>query len=392
MNRREFIGVIGSGSGAALLGLHAPGWAQSVPQRARSASDRVLILVELKGGNDGFNTIVPYTEAAYFQLRKSLAVKAEDVLRINPRVGLHPALQGLLPLWENRELAIVQGVGYPQPNLSHFRSIEIWATSSSASDYIDEGWAARAIRMGGTRSATEGVVVGGNELGPLAGARAAALTNIEAFASHAAFPMPRQAAGNPALQHLLEIENDVANAAALLRGQKHNFSTVFPQTRFGNAVRTAAQVVAVQRGKEPVPVITLTLGTFDTHQNQSALHAGLLRQLGDGIYALRSALTELGMWDRTLIMTFSEFGRRAHLNASGGTDHGTAAPHFVTGGAVRGGLYGQAPDLTRLDGTQNVLHTVDFRQLYTTIAQQWWGIDAEKVVRGRFEPVRFLKT
>lgn len=120
-------------------------------------------------------------------------------------------------------------------------------------------------------------------------------------------------------------------------------------------------------------MITLTLGSFDTHQNQLNGHANLLRQLGDGIAALRGALLELGAWERTLVMTFSEFGRRPRQNNSNGTDHGTAAPHFVVGGAVRGGFYGQAADLTRLDANQNLIYSTDFRQLYATVARDWWS-------------------
>jgi uncharacterized protein (DUF1501 family) len=118
----------------------------------------------------------------------------------------------------------------------------------------------------------------------------------------------------------------------------------------------------------------------------------LLKQLAEGMAALKSALTELGAWDRTMVMTFSEFGRRARQNSSGGTDHGTAAPHFITGGAVRGGMYGKAPDLNRLDGNQNVMYTTDFRQIYTTVAQQWWGVNAESVVRGKFDALPFLRS
>jgi uncharacterized protein (DUF1501 family) len=151
-------------------------------------------------------------------------------------------------------------------------------------------------------------------------------------------------------------------------------------------------VVASQKGKGGVPVIVLTLGSFDTHQNQLGTHANLMKQLAEGLVALRSAFTELGAWDRTMVMTFSEFGRRPHQNNSNGTDHGTVAPHFVAGGAVRGGLYGQAPDLSRLDSSQNMAYTTDFRQMYATVARDWWGVNPEDVVRGRFEPLKFLKT
>jgi uncharacterized protein (DUF1501 family) len=164
--------------------------------------------------------------------------------------------------------------------------------------------------------------------------------------------------------------------------------------QFGNSVAAAAQIVASQQIDKAggVPVMCLTLGSFDTHQNQQGTHAGLLKQLAEGVAALKSALTELGAWDRTLVMTFSEFGRRAKQNSSGGTDHGTAAPHFIMGGAVQGGMYGKAPDLNRLDGNQNVVYTTDFRQIYTTVAQQWWGVSSDVVVHGRFDGIRFLRS
>ena len=395
MKRRHFLSAFSSATGAALLSSHAPGWAQGVGQRAASASDRILVLIELKGGNDGLNTVVPYADDTYYQLRNAIAIRREDVLQLDKRVGLHPELRPALPLWEKGELAIVQGVGYPQPNLSHFRSIEIWETSSKSAEYLDDGWVARGMKAGyGSRAkfTADGVLIGGNDLGALAGARAVTLNNPEAFISQARFAMPGHAQGNAALQHLLKTENDVSDAAQGLRSEKFNFATEFPQGAFGNGVRAAAQVVASQKGKGGVPVIVLTLGSFDTHQNQLGTHANLMKQLGEGLVALRNSFTELGAWDRTMVMTFSEFGRRPHQNNSNGTDHGTVAPHFVAGGAVRGGLYGQAPDLGRLDSSQNMAYTTDFRQMYATVARDWWGVNPEDVVRGRFEPLKFLKT
>ena len=405
MKRRNFLGAASGAAlyttglattGLALLGSHAPGWAQGAGQRASSLAERILILIELKGGNDGLNTVVPYADPAYTQLRNSIAIKADEVIKIDARVGLHPDLKAVLPLWEKGELGIVQGVGYPSPNLSHFRSIEIWETSSKANEYLDEGWVTRAMKAGYAKQANftaEGVLIGGSDFGPLAGARAVTLNNPEAFVNQARFAAqtPALAGGNAALQHLLKVEGDISVAAQGLRGDKYNFTTEFPQGQFGNGVRAAMQVVASQKDKAGVPVIMLTLGSFDTHQNQLASHANLLRQLGEGIAALKGALTELGAWDRTLVMTFSEFGRRARQNNSGGTDHGTAAPHFIAGGAVRGGLYGKAPDLARLDAAQNLIYTTDFRQLYATVAQDWWGVAPELVVRGKFDAVKFLR-
>jgi uncharacterized protein (DUF1501 family) len=391
MKRRDFAALMG----AAAASQHLAGWAQAAAQTSTRVADRILILIELKGGNDGLNTVVPYADPTYYQLRNSVAIAPGDVLQLEVKTGLHPQLKPLMALWDKKELAIVQGVGYPQPNLSHFRSIEIWETASKTTEYLDEGWVTRGMKNGYAQRArftTEGVMIGSSDFGPLAGARAVSLSNPEAFVAQAKFATPLQAQGNAALQHLLRVENDVSQAAEGLRGERYNFTTEFPAGAFGNSVRAAAQIVASQKNKGGVPVMTLSLGSFDTHQNQLPAHANLLRQLAEGMAALKGALTELGAWDRTLLMTFSEFGRRARQNQSSGTDHGTAAPHFIAGGAVRGGWYGQAPDLTRLDGTQNLLHTTDFRQLYASVARDWWGIQPEAVVRGNFEPLGFLKT
>jgi uncharacterized protein (DUF1501 family) len=407
MKRREFLNNFSTLTGAALLSAHAPGWTQAVANRASSVQDRILILIELKGGNDGLNTVVPYADSNYYQLRNTIGIKSEELIKLDEKIGLHPDLKAMLPFWEKNELAIVQGVGYPQANLSHFRSIEIWETSSKSSEYLSEGWATRAMQAGLAARAkftAEGVLIGTSEFGPLAGARAVSLNDPVAFVNQSKIARASDVSSsmvNPALTYLLKVENEILKAADGLKSDKYVFNTVFPQGQFGNSVAAASQVVAsqskkivtsVSAGTGGVPVICLTLGSFDTHQNQLNAHANLLRQLAEGMSALKSALTELGAWDRTLVMTFSEFGRRAKQNSSGGTDHGTAAPHFITGGAVRGGFYGQAPDLSRLDSNQNMVHTTDFRQMYATVAEQWWGVNAETVVRGKFDQLKFLRT
>jgi uncharacterized protein (DUF1501 family) len=399
MKRRDFLSTFSTVTGSALLAAHAPGWAQAVANRASSVQDRILILIELKGGNDGLNTVVPYADNMYYQLRNTIGIKPDELLKLDDKVGLHPDLKAMLPFWEKSELAIVQGVGYPQANLSHFRSIEIWETASKSNEYLGDGWVTRGMQAGMAAKAkftAEGVLIGMNDFGPLAGAKAVSLNDPVAFVNQSRLAHANALAAstqNPALRYLLKVENEISQAADGLKGDKYAFSTVFPTGGFGNGVAAAAQIVASQRANPTggVPVMCLTLGSFDTHQNQQNTHANLLKQLAEGIAALKSALTELGAWDRTLVMTFSEFGRRAKQNSSGGTDHGTAAPHFIAGGAVRGGLYGQAPDLNRLDGNQNVVYTTDFRQLYTTVAQQWWGLNAETVVRGKFDALKFLR-
>lgn len=378
-----------SAIGAATVAALVP--AGAFAQRGVANYERLLVLVELKGGNDGLNTVVPYADAAYYQLRPRLAIPRDQVLQLDGATGLHPSLGPLMAAWSSRELAIVQGVGYPDANLSHFRSIEIWETASRSNEYLADGWLSRAFNAAPTpRSfAADGVIIGGAEMGPLAGGatRAIALTDTEQFLRQARLAAPAGQAGNAALGHILRVERDIVQAAANLNGD-HPYATEFPLTPFGNAVRTASQVIASKAG---VAVVKLALGGFDTHSAQAGTHARLLKDLADGLVALRSALTEIGRWDSTLVMTYAEFGRRPRQNLSDGTDHGTASAHFVMGGRVKGGLYGAAPALAGLDGNGNLPHAVDFRDLYATALERWWGADSARALKGRYTSLDLVR-
>lgn len=385
MRRRDFIGGIGA---AGLLGL-MPGLAAAA---AESLGRRLLILVELKGGNDGLNTVVPYADPTYHALRPRIAVRAEDVLPLGDGFGLHPALQALLPLWQAGELAVLHGVGYPKPNLSHFRSIEIWDTASSSEEYWQQGWLARSFKTQPPPAAfaADALVVGSQDIGPfVGGGRVVALSNPEQFARLARLAQEGGAGGGGALAHVRRVESDIVAAAAKINasGPGFAFRTEFPQSGFGASVRTACQVLG--SGAE-VAVLRLSLSGFDTHQNQPGAHAGLLKQLAEGLAALRSALIELKLWERSLVLSYAEFGRRPKENQSNGTDHGTSSVQFALGGAVRGGFYGESPSLARLDAGGNLSYTVDFRRLYATVLERWWGIESKRVLGERFEPLSFV--
>ena len=379
MNRREFIAA----SVAAVFAPHLA-WAQA-------GYRRLLVLVELKGGNDGLNAVVPYADARYYDLRPRIAIKRDDVLQLDARTGLHPALKPLLPLWQDGQLAVVQGLGYPAPNLSHFRSIEIWDTGSRSDQYLGEGWLARAFAADPVPQGfvADGVAVGSADLGPLAGtgARAIALNDPQSFLRQARLANPAGARRNAALTHILKVESDIVQAASHL-GVAAAFRTEFPRNAFGNAVRTSAQLAANEAG---VAAIRLSLGGFDTHQNQPGVQQRLLGELAEGIAALKAALVEIGRWDSTLVVTYAEFGRRPQENQSMGTDHGTSSAHFVAGGRVRGGLYGDAPRLDALEGG-NLGFAVDFRSLYATVIERWWGQNSARVLGGRFAPLDLIKT
>lgn len=383
MQRRDFLKALG---GLTLFGVH--------PARAAAGGANyrnLLFLIELKGGNDGLNTLIPYVDPDYARLRPRIAIARDQVLPLSARAAMHPALAPLMPLWQAGQLAWVEGVGYPQPNLSHFRSIEIWDTASRSDQTLESGWLARLFQQVPPPAgfAAEGVSVGSAELGPLAGsgARTIALMDTERFQRQS-----RLAGGaavgtaHAALAHILKVETDVRQAAAGL-GTTARFATTFPNSAFGNAVRVAAHVAASPAG---VAAIKLSLGSFDTHVNQPGPHARLLGELAAGLVALTAALQEQGLWERSLIVTYAEFGRRPAENASSGTDHGTASAHLVAGGRVRGGLFGQAPELGRLEGG-NLVHAVDFRSLYATVIQRHWGLDPQATLGGRYPALDIIK-
>ena len=351
---------------------------------------KLLVLVELKGGNDGLNTVIPYADPDYAGLRPRLAIPRDQVVQLTDSTGLHPSLAPLKALWDRKELAVVQGVGYPEPNLSHFRSIEIWDTASRSDEYLEQGWLARAFALSPSPAdfAADGVVVGPNAMGPLAGqgVRAIALSNPEQFLRNARLAHDEGHTANAALAHILAVEHDVTLSAQRLRAGR-SFATEFPRTAFGNSASTAAQLAANEAG---IAVVRVSLGSFDTHANQLGTHANLLKQLAEGLVALRAALTEVGRWDDTVIATYAEFGRRPRENQSGGTDHGTAAAHLVLGGAVKGGLYGARPALDRLDANGNPPFAIDFRGYYATFLDKWWGIDSKAVLGGRHASVGFI--
>ena len=344
---------------------------------------RTLILVELKGGNDGLNTVIPYADPKYRELRGPLALPRERMLQLDERVGLNDKLAPLMESWKAKDFAILQGVGYPYPNRSHFRSIEIWDTASASSQTLTEGWVAQVFQ--GTVLAkgagVDGIVVDTNSV-PLAGPslRTIVMQDAENFLrqAQAMKDAPSMAdGGNPALRHLLGVRHEVNAAAAGLRDKLRDTpqpAYEYPQeTGLGRQLDLATRLVMA---KVPVMAIKVALGGFDTHANQAPTHERLLGALAANLSALRKNLLASGQWNDVLVMTYSEFGRRVKPNASGGTDHGTAAPQFVMGGRVKGGLHGVYPSLGDLqDG--DLKHSVDFRSVFSAVAQGCWGLQRD---------------
>lgn len=369
MSRRQF-----------LQQLAAMGISTSLPALSlgagsvQSAHPRHLVLVELNGGNDGLNNVIPYRDANYYTLRPSLGIKPDSVMQLTDNLGLNPALKAFYPLWEQGDLALVNGVGYPDPNRSHFRSIEIWETASDANETLLDGWLTPiADTLPSRNDSGIKAVALANDQGPLSGDQ----NNTVVFDNLGRFL--RQAKGlkqnsantdNAALQHVLQVQDSTRKAArdfARNLSQLPKLSTDFPKTKFSTQLSTIARLIQSNAGPQ---IYKISHGSFDTHANQFNVHNNLLRELSRGLAAFRNALQQKALWNDVVVMTYSEFGRRANENASKGTDHGTAAVQYVMGGRIKGGMYGEQPSLASLvDG--DMQYTTDFRSLYKTIASEW---------------------
>lgn len=382
MKRRDFLKL----TGLTPLLLAIP---EVYAQAPAAHWERVLVLVELRGGNDGLNTVVPYQDEQYYRLRPQLAVPRQNVLQLNEQLGFHPALEPLMPVWQARQLAIVLGVGYASPNRSHFRSIEIWDTGSNSEEVLQEGWIARlfARQKPPPTFAADGIVLG-LDPGPLSGRNLRTITmrQPQQFLERASQVQPTTVrTANRALAHILAIQNEISHAATLLQDTLAGSpepDASFPSTPIGRQLQVVARLLT---SRTPVAVLKVSHGSFDTHSNQRDIHNRLLRELAEALVAFRQAMQTANLWQQVAVMTYAEFGRRAAENGSAGTDHGTAAPHFLLGGRVHGGLYGQQPALTNLtDG--DVRHAVDYRSLYVTVARRWWGITGD-FLQGRHFPV-----
>ena len=395
--RRRFLAGAGAAgaavAGGALLGHYLGSSGPAFP--AVTEAPAPLVVITLYGGNDGLNTVVPYGDPAYAAGRPTLGYHPGEVLDLGGGLGLNPKLPGLHSLWQARKLAIVRGVGYPNPNLSHFASMAIWQTAN-VTDGTGTGWLGRwldrnpddpmlALSLGAT-------------LPPLLRGEQRAATAITA--EHISLPGGTQLqAAYAALQAPGPDRTGLAGAVAstgadLLAARTDLDRLPLPGTgsapATGSAAGLAGQLQTVANlinAGAPTRVYQVSLSSFDTHADEKATHERLLGQLDSAVGAFMHSLAGRP----AVVMTYSEFGRRPAENASGGTDHGTAAPMFVLGDGVKGGaFYGDEPSLTSLDANGNLVHTVDFRSVYATVLERVLGSDPEPVLGGSFPTLPFL--
>jgi uncharacterized protein (DUF1501 family) len=370
MDRREFLKYSSLMSAAGLA-----------PELAFSANgsipDKIVVLVELKGGNDGFNTLVPYKDPAYKKLRPTIHIPEKRVLTLGQgNLGLHPNLSALHKIWNEGEMAWIQGVGYRNSVLSHFRSMDIWDSGSNADQFTSEGWLSHIMPR--YKEGLHGICVSpdGSSLGPLlsAGMNSVAMQSPRMFVSQSrSIQDVTPVSSTPALAHLTNTQHQLFEAGQQLREKMSRSLKQKNRSNakgvFGHSLESVAQMITA--GID-CPVYKVTQDGFDMHSGQVGRHNNTLFHVNQGLGKFVHLMKQRGLWDRIVIMSYSEFGRRAAENRAGGTDHGTASAQFVMGGGIRGGLYGKHPNMEQLDPNGNVAHTTDFQQIYATMAQRVW--------------------
>lgn len=386
MNRRELLKAMAAAPLAAAMPAAA----------AAQRPNRLLVLVFLYGGNDGYNTWVPYTNETYYRVRPNIAVPRDAVLKIDEHHGLHPSLAALMPSWQARELAIVQGLGYGECTQQHFRDIETAFTACDGLEFSREGWVTRALAGRAHADAVADAVAFNvldirlaDPMGPFRGDK---LGVVQVYWAEQLLRTRRWAQSvhetNAIGRDELARAPDALAPVAL--------QTRFPDEPFGNAMHAAVELASLERS---LPVIHVALNgldddkhhSVDCHWDQAKYHGDALRRLAEGLAALRAGLIEIGRWNDTLVATYDEFGRSPMENADHGTHHGLATTHFVMGGRVKGGLHGEAPPMVRMYPIGGPAPTLDTRRLWTTVVERWWEQPSGGLFVNRHAPLDLLR-
>ncbi|MBC7784671.1 MAG: DUF1501 domain-containing protein [Burkholderiales bacterium] len=392
-------------------------WAMADPmdskrlQQESGADGKILVVVQLSGGNDGLNTVVPFADDTYRRLRPAIGKKAEEVLKLNNYLGLHPNLAPMKSLYDDGMMSIIQGVGYPNPNRSHFRSMDIWHSGIPEKEMVASGWLGRYFdntcvgqdpHAGVSIGETAPLSMRGEKISPLSFERPENYRYNGQDAEHykqlntaapAASLDPKAAkilTPGSQLEFLTRTAMDaqVSSDKILDLVKNYNTTSEYPRNEFGNGLKTIAAMI---RGSLPTRVYYVSLGGFDTHANQMGRHDRLMKELADGVGAFWKDMKEQKNEQRVMMMCFSEFGRRVQQNASQGTDHGAAAPMFLLGPAIakKAGLIGNHPSLTQLD-QGDLMFNIDFRNVYATVLQDWLGTPSKPILGQQFKTMPII--
>lgn len=365
----------------------------------KSFSNKKVVIIQLKGGNDGLNTVVPFNNDIYYQRRSNIAIKQNDLFKISDEVGLHKSLQPLQDLYNKGFVSIINNVGYPNPNLSHFRATDIWQTASDSNEYLQNGWVGRYLdyTKGNPYSAIEvdeslSLMLKGKMQNGLA------ITDPKMFYNSMSAPFFNNVVTNYKEAHLSEhnlgyLYNTMIDAKSSAKhiyeqtNTKNTFAE-YPKNIFGKQLKTISQFI--NSGLE-TQVYYAGLSGFDTHANQAGTQERLLKVYAESMEVFINDLQKNNAFDDVLILTFSEFGRRVKQNESKGTDHGTANNVFVMGKNLKKqGLYNDLPDLGNLDKNGNLTYEIDFREIYATILDKWLQVDDVAILNKSFSKLGFV--
>lgn len=405
-SRRRFLRSSIGGAAAIGLGTSVPQCFAGVADDAAEAkrNDNILVVVQLSGGNDGLNTIIPYSDEDYHSARPKLGISSTDVLKVDDRLGLHPSLVGANELLQAGKFTAVQGVGYENPNRSHFEAMDIWHTCRRKEQVRPDGWLGRYLdALGDVDGGDVPAMHLGREQQPFAIAstrvRVPTVAQLDEFRlrgnnRQALRELLQTVAEGPAspTNELLDFLQS-STTSALQASQRvaeaatsYKTDVTYPSTELGKKLRIVAQLIDAGLTTR---VYYVQLDGFDTHSQQAQAHAILLKQWSDAVTALVQDLDLHDHGQRVCVMTFSEFGRRVAENASGGSDHGAAGPMFMCGGGLRSGFVGDHPPLSELrDG--DLQHQFDFRQVYASVLRSWLGVDARSILGGQYEPLQLF--
>jgi len=407
--RREFLRFSSSGIGLLAFSHFAPSFLvqSTLAATPRPEKDRsILVLVQLAGGNDGLNTVIPFEDAGYYRLRPNIGIPKDQVLRLTDTMGLHPGCGAMHELFKNGKLGVVQNVGYPNPNRSHFRSTEIWESGSDSNQIVSSGWIGRFLdnTCSGAPSLDEdptAIHLSGEVpqtfladhahqtfgLNPALINRRDNKQNLEFLESLVHQPSSdHDEHGNNSFLKQTMMDALVTEKRVQKVLGSYKPGTVYPGSPFGQSLKSVSALIAAGLSTR---VYFVSLGGFDTHANQLNTHQNLMKTLSEGLAAFQKDLEAHKLDDQVTTMTFSEFGRRPMENESKGTDHGTAAPLFVMGSKIKGGLHGTPPALN-LARNQDLTFTTDFRQVYATVLDRWFSCPTDQVLGKTYQPLGFI--
>jgi len=373
--------------------------ARSVAAADASPDDRTLVVIQLDGGNDGLNTVVPFADELYARNRRELRIKAQEVLKLDESVGLHPQMKPAADLFAAGRVAVVQGVGYPNPNRSHFESMAIWHHARIAADDHDGiGWLGRTadtwMKPGVPSSGS--IYVGAEAPSVALRGRRSQVVSLENESdlklASAIDPKVAAREGTGDLAAFVSRSVDQSYAAArqfaATPAAQAGATDGYPATKLGQKLRLVARLLKLGGGTR---LYYASQTGYDTHSAQSFPHSQLLREFSAALKAFLDDLQAARLDDRVVVLAFSEFGRRVDENASAGTDHGAAGPVFLAGSPVRGGVVNRHPSLTELD-MGDLKMQVDFRNVYATLLDQWLNVPSAGILAGTFDPLPLIKS